>query len=111
MERHAEQSAVPEVVNVPIQVGEDVRCLIGQGVEDLDYAALFRDEDPTIAAEPDHRWVGQPAQNNGFLKPGRKNWHRMRQPGVRSGHGCPNYQHQEAQKYGVQPPAGPAERR
>ena len=54
-----------------------VGVVSAQGVEDLDHAALLRDEDPTIAGEPHHRRVGQAAENSRLLKP-RREGRRMR---------------------------------
>ena len=54
------QPTIPEVVDVDVQVGEDGGRRIGQGVEHLDHAALFRNENPVIGAEPDHVGLVRP---------------------------------------------------
>src|SRR5829696_8282444 len=108
IERHTEQSAIPEVVDVDVQVGEDVGRRVAQGVEDLDDAALLSDEDPTIAAETDNRWVGQAVESNRLLEPGgqgRGVCHARR----RYGNGRANHQHQKAHKKSVKPTPWPSE--
>ena len=62
VEDHAEQPAVPEVVDVGPQVGEDVRSGVGQAVEDLDDAALLGHEHAPVSREADDGGVGQPTE-------------------------------------------------
>jgi hypothetical protein len=51
VEGQGEQAAVPEVVHVDVEVGEDVGRGVGQRVEDLDRAALLGHEDAPVSAE------------------------------------------------------------
>src|SRR4029450_12086086 len=63
VQRHPEQTPVPEVVDVDVEVGEDVRGGVGGGAGPLDDAALLGHEDPPVAGEADHGGVGQPAEH------------------------------------------------
>lgn len=69
-EGQPEQPAVPEVVDVDVQVGEDVRRGVGERVEDLDDPALLGHEHPAVRGELDGRGVGQPAEDDALLEPG-----------------------------------------
>jgi hypothetical protein len=53
----AEQTAIPEVVHVGAQIGEDCRGRVRQVVEHLDQAALLSHEHAAIACELDGRWL------------------------------------------------------
>ena len=68
VERDAEQAAVPEVVDVRAQVGEDGRRRVGEVVEDLDQAALLGDEDPAVGGEANGGRVGQAAEDDRLLE-------------------------------------------
>ncbi len=59
MERQAEEAAVPEVVHVGAEVGEDRRRRVAEAVEDLDQPALLGDEDAPVGREAHVRRVVQ----------------------------------------------------
>ena len=61
---HPEEAPVPEVVDVAVEVGEDVRGGVGQGVEHLDDPALLGDEDPPVGGEADRRGVLEAAEHD-----------------------------------------------
>ena len=67
-ERHAQQAAVPVVVDLALEVGERDRGRVGQAVEDLDRPALLGDEDPAVLRELDDRRVDEPAQDGLVLE-------------------------------------------
>ena len=68
VQREAEEAAVPEIVGVRPQVGEDRRRSVGEVVEDLDDPALFGDEDPAVGRETDGGRLRQAAQGDRLLK-------------------------------------------
>jgi hypothetical protein len=72
MELESQEAAVPVVVHLGAQVGEDRRRRGQKRVEDLDDAALFRNEDPPIAGESHGRRLSQPGEDDGLLKARRK---------------------------------------
>jgi hypothetical protein len=72
VELEAEQPAVPEVVDVRAEVGEEGGGWVREAVEDLDQAALLRDEDAAVRSEPDGRGLRQPAEDDVLLEAGRE---------------------------------------
>jgi hypothetical protein len=60
IERKPEHPAIPVVVHVRPQIGEEVGRAVVEVAEDLDLAALLRDEDAPVGGELDRRWIGQP---------------------------------------------------
>ena len=66
MDGEPEKAAIPHVVDVRPQVGEDRRGRIGQRIEDLDDAALLGDEDVAVRGEHQRGWVREgPARKRG----------------------------------------------
>ena len=69
MERHAEQTAIPEVVDVGPQIGEHGRGGVGEVVEHLDQAALLGHEDATVRREAELRRVRQAGERHLLPEP------------------------------------------
>jgi hypothetical protein len=72
VERHSQQPAIPEVVDVPVQVREDRRRCVRQVVEDLDHTALLGYEHAAVGREAERRGIREPAEEDAFLKGGGK---------------------------------------
>ena len=60
VERHPEQTAVPVVVDLGREVGEDRRGRVRDAVEDLDDPGLLRDEHAAVIGEPQRGRQGHP---------------------------------------------------
>src|SRR5205085_774488 len=69
IQRHPKQAAVPVVVDVGPQVREDRWVRVRDALEDLDDAALLRNEDAAIRRERDRRWLVQATDYDLVLKP------------------------------------------
>ena len=69
-QRHSKQAAIPEVVDLGAEVGEDRRRRVGHVREHLDEAALLRDEHPAIAREPNHGRIDEAAEHDALREPG-----------------------------------------
>src|SRR5205085_1190955 len=66
---HAEQAAVPVVVDVGAEVGEEGGGGVAEVVEDPDQPALFGDEGPAVRGEADHGGVGEAGEDGGLEEP------------------------------------------
>ena len=80
VESESEQSAVPEVVDLPAEVGIQGRRRVAEVLEDLDPAALLGDEDPAVGREADGRRLLQAAQRDRVLEAGRRRGGSRKQP-------------------------------
>ena len=67
-DRHAEQSAIPVVVDLVREIGNGDRARVCQALKDLDHAVLLADEDPAVRRELQHRRIGQSAEHNGIAE-------------------------------------------
>ncbi len=71
VERQAEQTTVPEVVDLCPEIGEDVGLGVGERVEDLDEPALLGHEHPAVGGEPHHGGVRQSGEDRLLGEAGR----------------------------------------
>ncbi len=72
VEGQADKPAVPVVVDVGAQVGEERRRRVADAVVDVDPAALLRHEDAAVGSKADRGRVGEPAPDRGLGEPCRE---------------------------------------
>jgi hypothetical protein len=72
VEGKAKQAAVPLVVYLRAQAGEDLWLFVREVVEDFDQATLFGDEDPSVLGELYVSRLVQPTKDDGLIEAGRE---------------------------------------